>query len=368
MDIRTRFQVNSLTNLARTLQSFKSKPLKNTSEIRQSCVALIFRFNPVLLPHFPIASTYFTPNYSFLIDHSTFSMILDNFFFKLPSSLELPESAFEILFIQRAFNKNDRHSGQIAFPGGKCDGGETDIEAVCREVMEEVGIDIKNPENLIKFLGKSEKNFIHLPNLSCSLAIFFDFKGNQILKNPSEVQNYQWVPALLFFNPPKRIISLRKFKLPHLILLYSHWLPQNIKKRVGMDYESSSLPVFDIGMNVPLWGFTLEMMHYIIDISLHNIESGCEEEIQKYCKVEEIDKNLKFALESIQILKTNFRKEAKNKHVLFGKIFDLEWKLLIWRIFGYKFQEEHQNVEKTMNYGLNAFLSFLLISNFFSSL
>jgi hypothetical protein len=33
----------------------------------------------------------------------------------------------ELLFMQRQINEKDRHSGQICFPGGKCDGSETDF-------------------------------------------------------------------------------------------------------------------------------------------------------------------------------------------------------------------------------------------------
>ena len=49
-----------------------------------------------------------------------------------------PEGLIEMLFIQRSLNENDRHSGQIAFPGGRCDGEENDKQASEREAFEEV--------------------------------------------------------------------------------------------------------------------------------------------------------------------------------------------------------------------------------------
>ncbi|KDO33775.1 hypothetical protein SPRG_01655 [Saprolegnia parasitica CBS 223.65] len=47
-----------------------------------------------------------------------------------------------LLFIRRAVNPRDRWSGQIAFPGGKCEANETSLETAMREAKEEVGLDL----------------------------------------------------------------------------------------------------------------------------------------------------------------------------------------------------------------------------------
>ena len=134
---------------------------------------------------------------SFFLHHTSFANILAQLFSYIPSSTKIPENVFEILFIQRASNKSNQHSGQLAFPGGKCDGEETDLEAVVREVLEEVGLDVVAPQNFIKYLGRSGKNFPHSPLMKCSLAVFFDFKGNQVKVNPSEIQDHKWVLTCL---------------------------------------------------------------------------------------------------------------------------------------------------------------------------
>ncbi|KAG1166815.1 hypothetical protein G6F36_012795 [Rhizopus arrhizus] len=54
----------------------------------------------------------------------------------------------EILFMQRATRKGDRWSGHVAFPGGKDEPGESDEDTVCREVLEEIGIDLKSEDYL----------------------------------------------------------------------------------------------------------------------------------------------------------------------------------------------------------------------------
>lgn len=45
-----------------------------------------------------------------------------------------------LLICRRAFHK--RHGGLWEFPGGKCENGESDFAAVCRELAEELGVKV----------------------------------------------------------------------------------------------------------------------------------------------------------------------------------------------------------------------------------
>ncbi len=61
------------------------------------------------------------------------------------------DSQWQLLFIRRAANDKDRHSGQVAFPGGRKDPDDTTPEETAlRETHEEIGV---HPER-IRLLGR----------------------------------------------------------------------------------------------------------------------------------------------------------------------------------------------------------------------
>ena len=59
---------------------------------------------------------------------------------------------YEILYIRRNFHPKDRWSAHLAFPGGRREPGETEKETAEREVLEEVGLDLKSSN--FKLLGR----------------------------------------------------------------------------------------------------------------------------------------------------------------------------------------------------------------------
>ena len=60
------------------------------------------------------------------------------------------EDSWHILYIRRTHYKGDRHSGQVAFAGGKRDPEDIDLASTAlREVKEEIGV----PERHINLLG-----------------------------------------------------------------------------------------------------------------------------------------------------------------------------------------------------------------------
>jgi len=55
------------------------------------------------------------------------------------------DDEWHLLFIVRASNPNDRHSGQVAFPGGRQDDTDTSlVHTALRETEEEIGVSAKH--------------------------------------------------------------------------------------------------------------------------------------------------------------------------------------------------------------------------------
>lgn len=89
----------------------------------------------------------------------------------------------EILVVQRAENMS--HPLQWEFPGGKIEKGESTWEALQREIMEELSVEIKNPRalNPVSWSYGSKKIVLH--------AIICDLSTGEILL--SEHKAYQWL-------------------------------------------------------------------------------------------------------------------------------------------------------------------------------
>lgn len=112
----------------------KEEELKNSTEKRAS-VAVIFRICPA--------------ENEGVMDLSALQLLETGF-------NQTTSGKLQILFIKRALQQKDIHSGQIAFPGGKLDPGESSKQAAIRETFEEVGLDLTKK---FIYLGKTlEKN------------------------------------------------------------------------------------------------------------------------------------------------------------------------------------------------------------------
>ena len=91
------------------------------------------------------------------------------------------------LLLQQALPKK-RHAGQWEFPGGKVENGETPRFALCREIAEELGIELAEgalvPAGFAEDAGSEGR-----PALVLMLYTSSDWRGNP---HPNEGQEWGW--------------------------------------------------------------------------------------------------------------------------------------------------------------------------------
>ena len=101
------------------------------------------------------------------------------------------------VLIQRTQNPNDRHSGQISFPGGSWDHSDASLEAVAlREAQEEVGI---APQH-IEVLGRLTELYIPVSNFLVHPFVGHIQQAPVFVPQPGEVAQILTPPVRIFFD------------------------------------------------------------------------------------------------------------------------------------------------------------------------
>ena len=266
--------MHSELRLLRHFVEVLKKNNKNTffaasSELKkQTSVALIFRFNPLIftLPKNEIeidmtkTSNFYESN-SLIIEH------LQNIEKKLPKEGENLH-LLELLLIKRGNHVKDRHQGQIAFPGGKCEPGENDFMAVKREALEEVGFDLGDTNSFLG-LGKIPLNtwaYYHEPGKSTYIStyVFFQIPPSLPLKHHSEeVQKAFWQPFNRFLQ--RRFLKREiDFQEGQNYFFSSQFLLSLFQKIFFKNFESRIYLVLPLENGEKIYGITYNIMMYII--------------------------------------------------------------------------------------------------------
>jgi len=143
---------------------------------------------------------------------------------------------WHILYIRRASNQNDRHSGQVAFPGGGADPEDDSLEATAlRETREEIGI----AASRIKLLGQ--------------------------LSRYTTISNFHVTPVVGIVEWPSKL-TLEPREVARTFLIPLDWLRQrnnfSLKARQDMDPASARrhpIIVFEPYDGEILWGASARM-------------------------------------------------------------------------------------------------------------
>ena len=105
----------------------------------------------------------------------------------------------ELLFIERAEREGDPWSGQMAFPGGRRDPADDDLQSTAaRETLEEVGLPLHAPIGALNHFHGTRN-----PQVRPLLVAPFVYavESNPVLVENREVQSTVWVPLEWILNP-----------------------------------------------------------------------------------------------------------------------------------------------------------------------
>lgn len=107
-----------------------------------------------------------------------------------------------MFFIERAGNKNDPWSGQIAFPGGNRERHDDDVAATARrETEEEVGIRLPDNSLLARLDDQQGRN--NNRDISLVVSCFvFHLDSPQVVRHSLEVGDSFWIKLDELLHPP----------------------------------------------------------------------------------------------------------------------------------------------------------------------
>lgn len=144
------------------------------------------------------------------------------------SGKPLAPADLDVLLLERAHTLGS-HPGQVAFPGGSIDAGESPVEAALREAEEETGLDAGGVEVLgtLQQLGLAHSNFLVTPVLGW-------------WHSPSPVRVVDYAESAQVFRVPVRDL----LDPDHRVMATVH--------RAGRTFDS---PGFTVN-GVLVWGFT----------------------------------------------------------------------------------------------------------------
>jgi 8-oxo-dGTP pyrophosphatase MutT (NUDIX family) len=106
------------------------------------------------------------------------------------------EGGYTVLLTRRADTLRS-HTGQVAFPGGRCDPGETPWETALREAHEEIGLD----PQLVELAGLSTPYRTAGSGFQVTPVVGFIQPGFVLTPNPAEVADIFETPFGFLMDP-----------------------------------------------------------------------------------------------------------------------------------------------------------------------
>lgn len=165
---------------------------------------------------------------------------------------------WELIYEFRAMDMKTQ-PGEVSFPGGRLEKGETFKEAAIRETMEELNISRDN----IRIIGELDY-LISYANLQirCFLGTIEGVNVDNILPNPSEVDHLFTVPLDYFLNNEPKGYDLE------MMTKYNEEFPYNlIPGGKNYKFRKSKRTIYFYQFNgYTIWGYTATMTKHLITL------------------------------------------------------------------------------------------------------
>ncbi len=158
--------------------------------------------------------------------------------------IETAPSDIDVVLTVRSQSLSN-HKGQISFPGGRMDAGETHVDTALREAHEEIGI---HPSNAV-VIGSLSSLYIPPSNSAVTPVLAIIESPTTWILNPAEVTEIVQIPLHSFLNDD--IFDERIGIIPQLPV---------------------SVPMWDVHPTIPLWGATAMMLHEVV-VLFHEYQS-----------------------------------------------------------------------------------------------
>ena len=115
----------------------------------------------------------------------------------------------EIGFIRRADNPKDPWSGQLAFPGGRMDSSDSsDLDAVIREVQEEIGLLLLRSQALGALHDVQARKAGALLPFFLRPFVFSIEEHKSLVLEPTEVSDFFWISVDHLMTLPRHVALL----------------------------------------------------------------------------------------------------------------------------------------------------------------
>jgi len=158
-----------------------------------------------------------------------------------PSSVLIPlfpDENEEVNVVLTLRTDSIRHAGQISFPGGRSDPGESLIETALRESEEEISLDRKS----VEIVGSLTPLYLYRTDNRINPFVGLVDKKPELKRNPDEVEEIITVPL-------KRLYTGQDFR----------------REEKHFEHNSFDVPYWDIH-KVPLWGATAMILSELLEV------------------------------------------------------------------------------------------------------